>query len=100
MVITSRSDLGRIKWNFTHRKCWMIGHVSAAAAERAAHYVGIQVYVYIIYVYYVWVLNPLPVARGTTIGTTVSAISGFAQAAADRLRRCTRARPPINIIST
>jgi len=76
----------------------MIGHVSVAAAERAAHYVGIQVYVYtciynIIYVHYVWVLDPLPVAHGTTIGTTVSAISGFAQAAADRLRRCTRARP-------
>lgn len=46
MVITGRSDLSRIKWNFTHRKCWMIGHVSAAAAVRAAHYVGIQVYVY------------------------------------------------------
>ncbi|XP_050058523.1 uncharacterized protein LOC114119237 [Aphis gossypii] len=39
IVITSRSDLSRIKWNFAHRKCWMIGHVSAAAV-RAVHYVG------------------------------------------------------------
>jgi len=82
----------------------MIGHVSAAAV-RAVHYVGtgicINVYtVYIIYVY-VWVLNPLPVARGMTIGAIVSAISGFAQAAAESFTSLyTRARPPINIIST